>query len=269
MVVFSKIRRFLGKSDAFTLMELLVVMTIIVTLAALLLPSLQQARDKAKEVVCVSNLRQIGMAILMYAQDWKGKAPPGVSQSGYRQGSNASTYIYYDPAGGGGTPPSTWSYFNSPQGLNLGTLCWDYIPRGSAKALFCPHRMQLFYGGDYTKRFSSYFDGYAQTYLNDFYSAFDAGASHIGYVYRAANDIGTPSYRFAHQNYDVYRDRKKCIVADVYYRGRQVQAHGGRLNLLFLDGHVKSTDVVVPTTMSYGYDVNTTTTFETYFDPEY
>jgi len=133
--------------------------------------------------------------------------------------------------------------------------------------------MKLFYGTS-PPRFYQDFVGYGQADYDSFYSAFDAGDPYIGYVYRAANeDYGDPSrpYRLAYEHYDVYRDRKKCIVADVYYRGRQIQAHGGRLNLLFLDGHVKSTNVEVPDAggMSYGADTNTTTTFETYFDPEY
>jgi len=56
-------------------MELLVVMTIIVILAAMLMPALQKARDQAKRVVCVSNLRQIVMSYLMYAQDHGGTIP--------------------------------------------------------------------------------------------------------------------------------------------------------------------------------------------------
>ena len=72
-------------SIKFTLIELLVVIAIISILMAMLLPALKKARDMAKQIHCLNNIKNIGSACTMYAMDYDSWLPPPIWQPGARE----------------------------------------------------------------------------------------------------------------------------------------------------------------------------------------
>ena len=90
-----------SKRNGFTLIELLVVVSIIALLVSILLPALGKAREQAKSAVCMSHLRQIGIAIPMYGMDHSDYMPPYKSVSHYTADGSftdpgGTTYMQYD-----------------------------------------------------------------------------------------------------------------------------------------------------------------------------
>src|SRR5262252_2518608 len=83
----------------FTLIELLVVIAIIAILAAMLLPALAQAKQRAQKTQCVSNLKQQGLAIILYAGDFSDRFPSGEPPPGF----SASVFAYWNYGGKQGT----------------------------------------------------------------------------------------------------------------------------------------------------------------------
>jgi len=78
------------KRKGFTLIELLVVIAIIAILMAVLVPALSKSREKVKDISCRSNLKNIGLAVLMYLDNYDRKLPPANSANGF---------LWYNTAG--------------------------------------------------------------------------------------------------------------------------------------------------------------------------
>ncbi|HLH55752.1 MAG TPA: prepilin-type N-terminal cleavage/methylation domain-containing protein [Verrucomicrobiae bacterium] len=119
--------------EAFTLIELLVVIGVIAILAALLLPSLAMGKQKARKTACLSNLRQVGLAIVLYANDNGGSIPYGPKAAAF-----TSPLDLYPSTGA----PTSLISLSSGAPVGLGLLLSQQLS-AQPKVLFCPGSDQV------------------------------------------------------------------------------------------------------------------------------
>ena len=112
----------------FTLVELLVVIAIIALLAALLLPALASAKQAGRKAACLSNLRQMGIAVQGYAHDNHGRIPYGPKAPPFTNPSD-----FYTSSGA----PTSLLSLQSGAPVGLGLLLENYLAT-QPKVLFCP-----------------------------------------------------------------------------------------------------------------------------------
>ena len=113
------------KIRIFTLIELLIVIAIIAILAAMLLPALSKARERAKTIACTSNLKQLAMVVKMYGDDYKEEMPPPPMSDVY-----PGRWVYWM----GGSSSNGEFYLKNP---SLGDLLYrNYIKNW--KQTYCP-----------------------------------------------------------------------------------------------------------------------------------
>jgi prepilin-type N-terminal cleavage/methylation domain-containing protein len=126
------VRRHLNRRGGFTLIELLVVIAIIAILAALLLPALSSAKNRAQRVTCLNNLKQMGTALYIYGGEFSDQTPP----PSYAPGTGVlpwNAYELYPVGGASGTLVNTYTARPENHGLFYST---HSITTG--KTFYCP-----------------------------------------------------------------------------------------------------------------------------------
>ena len=209
---------------AFTLVELLVVIAIIAMLMALALPNLNTARERARRTLCMSNLRQTGITLVLYANEHFGAMPPGNGTIGRGWGIDSTMAVGN----------------NYPMGLAR-LVTEKYLTNADARTFYCPSWKHPY--GQYDKLDTRGIDvvGGPNMYGGWPAPGRPGPTRHriISYHYRSTFGDGR------NEPPHLLRSRAavSAIVADHFTRREvlygEVYGHGTYYNALYLDGHAQ------------------------------
>jgi prepilin-type N-terminal cleavage/methylation domain len=236
------------KSAAFTLIELLVVIAIIAILAAILFPVFAQARNKARQAACLSNTKQIGLALLAYSQDYDEQMVRGwYGPDGYQQSNNTNRYKWMDAIEPFVKNTGLYECPNAPLGIGA-----------DAKGRFVPHK-RLGVEPNTNALDDRYYGSYAinSAYWGDGDKSRQGPSNEVrlSIVTNPAGTIwvmdGNGSYQVSWPNTaeDPEAIQKAGDVNYLCWKGRNigdkqegaiVDRHQGNSNVIYCDGHAKN-----------------------------
>ena len=199
------------RKSGFTLIELLVVIAIIAILAAILFPVFARAREKAKQTQCLSNVKQIGLGLMMYTSDYDDCMP-----------------FYYSANHKPRPPelPDLTAY--SDYGMFWQDLIYPYTK--NLQIFICPS--------------SSGGRGTPKAYIGSYGGNYDHVFSHTSSSkIRNLSQFEHPAETYAcveSNDYITRHDPGILLSSGSGYWGLVVSRHNDQNNVLFLDGHAKS-----------------------------